>query len=109
MAQGSLIALAVLGLAACTTPAPKAPTVVAQAEASQPIGSHMPDGEQDLCKARDLQWLVGRSKAEIPVPVDVVSRRVVCTSCAVTMDFSPYRLNIFFNEQTGVVEQVRCG
>lgn len=83
--------------------------MVAEAEASQPVGSHMPDGEADLCKARDLQWLVGKNKREIPVPVDVVNRRVVCTSCAVTMDYSPYRQNIFFNAQTEIVEQVRCG
>lgn len=98
-------------LGACSTPAatPPAPVVVAQAEASQPVGSHMPGGEADLCKAADLQWLVGKNKREIPVPVDVVNRRVVCTSCAVTMDYSPYRQNIFFNAQTEIVEQVRCG
>ncbi|CAN5145236.1 hypothetical protein BH10PSE1_BH10PSE1_35350 [soil metagenome] len=83
--------------------------MVAEAEASRPVGSHMPDGEGDLCKANDLQWLVGKNKREIPVPVDVVNRRVVCTSCAVTMDYSPYRQNIFFNAQTEIVEQVRCG
>lgn len=69
----------------------------------------MPDGEGDLCKAGELQWLVGKNKREIPVPVDVVNRRVVCTTCAVTMDYSPYRQNIFFNAQTEIVEQVRCG
>jgi len=101
----------VLMLGGCSTPTPTspAPAVVEQAEATQPVGSHMPDSEADLCKAADLQWLVGRNKREIPVPVDVVNRRVVCTTCTVTMDFSPYRQNIFFNAQTEVVEQVRCG
>ena len=56
-----------------------------------------------------MQWLVGKPKTEIPVPVDVVNRRVTCTTCPVTEDFSPHRLNIFFNDQTGLVEQVRCG
>jgi len=56
-----------------------------------------------------MQWLVGKPKTEIPVPVDVVNRRVACTTCPVTDDFSPYRLNIFFNEQTQIIEQVRCG
>ena len=65
--------------------------------------------EADMCKANDLQWLVGKSKSQIPVPVDVVNRRVACTTCPVTQDYSPYRLNIFFNPQTDVVEQVRCG
>jgi len=83
---------------------------VAVAEATQPVGTRMPQSaDADLCKANDLQYLVGKPKAEIPVPVDVVNRRVVCTSCPVTEDFSPYRVNIFFNAQTDVVELVRCG
>ncbi|MEQ7155349.1 hypothetical protein [Brevundimonas aurifodinae] len=116
MGKGGLIAaplLASLFLAACSsTPdvadAP-APAVVEQAERNPPVGSRMPEGEQDLCKARDLQYLVGRHRNEIPVPVEVVNRRVVCTTCPVTMDFSPYRLNIFYNAETEIVEQVRCG
>jgi len=69
----------------------------------------MPNGDQDLCRARALQSLVGRHRNEIPVPVEVVNRRVVCTTCPVTQDFSPYRLNIFYNAETEIVEQVRCG
>lgn len=83
--------------------------VVAVAEANQPVGTRMPDTEADLCKAREHQYLVGKPKSEIPVPVEVVNRRVVCTTCPVTMDFSPYRLNFFFNAETDLVEQVRCG
>ena len=56
-----------------------------------------------------MQWLVGRSRRDIPVPVDVVNRRVACTTCPVTEDYSPYRLNIFYNAQTSVVERVSCG
>jgi hypothetical protein len=101
-------------LGACSsTPAPRAetpaPSVVEQAENNQPVGSRMPDGDEDLCKANELQYLVGRHRNEIPVPVEVVNRRVVCTTCPVTMDYSPYRLNIFYNAETEIVEQVRCG
>lgn len=63
----------------------------------------------DMCKAGELQWLVGKPRTEIPVPVDVVTRRVVCSTCPVTEDYSPYRLNIFYNQQTGIVERVSCG
>ena len=52
---------------------------------------------------------MGKPKTEIPVPVDVSDRRVVCTTCPVTEDYNPYRLNIFFDEETGVVERVSCG
>lgn len=98
-------------LAGCATPVEEtpAPVVVAIAELNQPVGTKMPDTDADLCKAGDLQWLVGKPKAEIPVPVDVVNRRVVCTTCPVTEDYSPYRLNVFFNDETDLVEQIRCG
>ena len=76
---------------------------------SQPVGSRPTDPTADLCKAGEMQWLVGKPKGDIPVPVDVVNRRVTCTTCPVTEDYSPHRLNIFFNEQTGLVDQVRCG
>jgi hypothetical protein len=100
-------------LAACSSTPPagsaSAPAVLDRAEANQPVGSRMPAGEGDLCKAADFQYLVGKHRNEIPVPVEVVNRRVVCTTCPVTMDFSPYRLNIFYNARSEVVEQVRCG
>lgn len=116
MAKGGLTATLLVGLAlaGCSTPAPKAPragpapTVVEQAEQNQPVGTHMPQGD-DLCHAAQFQYLVGKNRREIPVPVEVVNRRVVCSTCPVTMDYSPYRLNIFFNAQTEVVETVRCG
>lgn len=114
MAKGGLILAATVGLlAACETSnvsdAP-APVAVEIAEQNQPIGTKMPsDFDGDLCKANDHQSLVGKPRTEIPVPVDVVNRRVVCTTCPVTEDYSPYRLNIFFNAETDIVEQVRCG
>lgn len=74
------------------------------------VGSRMPTGQTtDICKAGEMQYLVGKPKTDIPVPVDVVNRRVTCTTCPVTEDFSPYRLNIFFDQDTGIIEQVRCG
>lgn len=86
-----------------------APRAVEIAEQNQPVGTRMPQTDTDLCKAGELQWLIGRPRTEIPVPVEVINRRVTCTSCPVTEDYSPYRLNIFYNSQTDLVEQVRCG
>lgn len=116
MGKGGLRAgtiLAALALAACSS-TPEVvesppPAAVEQAEIRQPVGSRMPDVDQDLCGARELQSLVGRHRTQIPVPVEVVNRRVACTTCPVTLDYSPYRLNIFYNAATGLVEQVRCG
>lgn len=64
---------------------------------------------RDQCGAADLQWLVGRSRTEIPVPVNPYARRVTCTTCALTEDYSPTRLNILFDQESGRVETVRCG
>lgn len=109
LVAGGLIAAFALG--ACSTPAAEAPAeaVVVAAEQNQPIGTRMPQTSADLCKAGELQWLVGKPRTEIPVPVEVVNRRVACTTCPVTEDYSPYRLNIFYDQETGLVETVRCG
>lgn len=102
--------MAVVG---CTTPQPAdapAPRAVEAAEVNRPIGDRTPDAPgADMCRAGEMQWLIGRPRTEIPVPVDVVSRRVTCTTCPVTQDYSPSRLNIFYNSQTSIVEVVRCG
>lgn len=98
-------------LAGCSTPASEAlaPAVVARAERTRPVGDRNPPAEADLCGASELQWLVGRPRTEIPVPVQVVNRRVACTTCPISEDYSAYRLNIFYNEDTNLVESVRCG
>jgi hypothetical protein len=111
--------MASAGLAACggadaartspQAPTGPAPAIVADAAAQPAIGSRLPTLDSDICRARDLQWLVGRPRTEIPVPVDVINRRVACTTCPVTEDYSPYRLNIFYDQQTGLVTEVRCG
>ncbi|MFN5618247.1 MAG: I78 family peptidase inhibitor [Brevundimonas sp.] len=35
--------------------------------------------------------------------------RVTCTTCPVTMDYNPGRLNILYDRDTGVVREVKCG
>lgn len=63
----------------------------------------------DQCGATPLQHLVGQPRTEIPVPVDVTSRRVTCTECPLTEDYSAGRLNILFNRDTGLIERIYCG
>jgi hypothetical protein len=79
--------------------APSAPAPVASAPVAPP----------DQCSARDLQYLIGKPRSEIPVPADPSRRRVTCTTCPVTMDYSPTRLNILFDAQTGIIKEVKCG
>lgn len=103
-----------MAVAACSSTAPAsdapAPRALEEAQQNQPVGTRNPQSATaDVCRAGEMQYLVGKPKTDIPVPVDVVNRRVTCTTCPVTEDFSPYRLNIFFNERTQIIEQVRCG
>ena len=80
---------------ALQTPAPAAPP----ADRAPP----------DACGAAALAHLVGRPRTEIPVPVNPGQRRVVCDTCPVTKDYSPWRLNIFYDQRTGVITKVSCG
>jgi len=68
-----------------------------------------PAGEGDLCRASEYQWLVGRQKDQIPAKPDGAVWRIACTACPVTMDFNAARMNIFFDKDTEVIKQVRCG
>jgi len=64
---------------------------------------------RDQCGASELQRLVGHPRTEIPVPIDPNRQRVACTTCPVTDDFNPARLNFFFDAGTGKIRQIRCG
>lgn len=63
----------------------------------------------DTCGASKLQYLVGKPKEEAPVPADLSKRRVYCSSCIITMDYRPDRLDIVFDKDTGAVTAVKCG
>jgi hypothetical protein len=63
----------------------------------------------DACGAAAHQYLVGKNRSEIPVPVDPRNRRVYCSSCPVTMDYNPRRLNIVYDQGSGNVTEVKCG
>jgi hypothetical protein len=63
----------------------------------------------DACGASEYQYLVGRPRTEVPVPVEPKLQRVACLTCPVTLDYNPRRLNIFFDAETGVIKEVRCG
>lgn len=67
-----------------------------------------PDGA-DACGASRYQHLVGRPRSAIPAEPAGATWRIACTSCPITMDYSPARLNIFYDEETQIVEEVRCG
>ena len=113
MKTQSILLLALLTVASCVAPEGPAPTTPGQAaDAERPPARGRPPAPKasgDTCGARALQSLIGRPRAEIPVPVDLSRRRVTCTTCPVTLDFNPERLNILYDRETGIVRQVKCG
>lgn len=103
----SALTLALLTLAACSTP--PEPAVTPPVAVALPIIPPAPLLIVDECGAAGLQHLVGRPRTEIPVPVRPEMQRVACTTCPVTMDHAPNRLNFFFDAATGLIRDVRCG
>lgn len=103
------LGLALLVAACSTAPEDTDPTPPPPPVSPAPAPKPAPAPVRDQCGAWELQHLVGRPRSEIPVPVDPRRQRVACTTCPVTMDFSAERLNFFFDAQTGIIREVRCG
>jgi hypothetical protein len=113
---GGLVATLVVVLGACTepsAPAPAAPPIAAAAPTPAPPppapAPVAPPAPKDACGAADLQYLIGRPRTEIPVPVDPGRRRVACTTCPMTQDYSPTRQTILYDAGTGLIKEVKCG
>lgn len=62
------------------------------------------------CKAGDYQEYVGRNRSTIPAdaPAGRIFR-VLCSSCAATMDYRDNRVNFTYDDKTNVVTRVSCG
>ena len=91
-----MLSLAAAGLlAAC------APTAGGDDPAASPSAS--------ACKADQYQRLVGTNRSQLPQQPAGETWRVTCTTCPVTMDYNERRLNIVYDEATGVIRQVKCG
>ena len=100
-----LIPSAIIGgamavMAAC---APQ-PATAPEAPAAQPDG----DSPAWRCDADDARSLIGSHVGAVTFPQDS-NVRIACTTCAVTQDYQENRLNLFFDQETGVIERVTCG
>jgi hypothetical protein len=114
----AIAAAALLAGCAPTYPiAPKpaeAPTpfqpVVAPPEPAPHSPIPRPDAPaRDQCGAADLQGLIGHPRREVPVPLDPNRQRVACRGCPITDDDDPGRLNFFFDADSGLIREIRCG
>lgn len=61
------------------------------------------------CRAEQYSRYIGRHRSELPPRPSNEIWRVTCTTCAVTMDYISNRLNILYDQSTGVIREVRCG
>lgn len=126
-------ALVLIGLAAALTAcAPSTPARQAPRASAPPISQPLPPPSRyatptpyvtaapsaqprppataaDACGAAAHEYLVGKNRSEIPIPVNPALRRVSCTTCPVTLEFNPRRLNIIFDQASGNVTEVKCG
>jgi Peptidase inhibitor I78 family len=94
MTQSYLLLAGVVLLAACV---PQGPDRMPPEPA--------PDG---ACGAPGLQGLVGQPESVLATMKFGVPTRIIQPGMAVTMDYSPDRLNIWIGED-GSIESVTCG
>ncbi|ADU14661.1 proteinase inhibitor i78 [Asticcacaulis excentricus] len=103
---------ALLLLAACSTPIPAPVSPPSPPPVSRPTPQKPPEFkpvDTDKCEAKGLQYLVGKPRTQIPVPLEPSKRRVLCSTCAATMDYRADRQTIIFDTDTGIIKSVTCG
>ncbi|WP_312166030.1 peptidase inhibitor I78 [Phenylobacterium sp.] len=104
-----VVGAALIALSACADNPPVPPPAPPNPAPTPPPPPPPPPREPDQCGAADAQKYVGGPRTEIPVPVLPNLQRVACTTCPMTMDFNPRRLNFLYDAATGVVKEVKCG
>lgn len=60
------------------------------------------------CDAAGARSLIGSHVGAVSFPAGA-NVRVVCTTCPTTKDLRPDRLNVRFDEATGIIRSVDCG
>ena len=90
-------------------PPPPAYHPPAQPPAQSPVKPAFKPLANDTCGANDLQYLIGKPRTDIPVPLQPSSRRVVCSTCVTTQEYRADRQTIVFDTDTGLIKSVTCG
>ena len=60
------------------------------------------------CGAEAARSLIGSHVGAVSFPQGA-NVRIVCTTCPTTKDLRPDRLNVRFDQATGIIERVDCG
>ena len=105
---GGVLAAAVM-VASCSSAPPPAPLPPPETPVAPPPVAIAPPQPKDQCGMVEAKAFIGKNRTELPAAVDPTRWRVACTTCPVTMDFRPDRLNILFDAETGRVKEVKCG
>lgn len=108
MILGATLAGALLAAACSSSPSP-APLPAPETPVAPPPVAIAPAQPKDQCGMDEARAFVGKNRNDLPAALDPSRWRVACTTCPVTMDFRPDRLNILFDADTGVVKEVKCG
>lgn len=83
-------------------------TGIAILAACAPVETPEPGPQPWRCNAADARSLVGSHIGAVTFPRDAVVRNV-CTTCSATEDYRSERLNLRFEEATGIIRSVDCG
>jgi hypothetical protein len=76
--------------------------------ACAPVESPTTEPVPRRCDAEASRSLIGTHVGAVTFPADA-NVRVVCTTCPTTRDLRPDRLNVRFDQATGIIERVDCG
>lgn len=60
------------------------------------------------CDAEGAKSLIGSHRGAVTFAQEA-DVRFVCTTCSATEDYRPDRLNVRFEEATGIIRSVDCG
>jgi hypothetical protein len=91
------------------TPAADASTPTTPETPAAPASPTVPTGADDTCGAASYAWLIGENRSKIPATPPGKTVRVLCTTCPMTMDFNAGRVNIVYDEKSGIVGRIGCG
>ncbi len=111
----SLMLFACANTAKQPTPAPVAATATygpassVASEAPEPGPPPPPRPAPDQCGLDELRGTVGKSRLQIPIPIEPGRRQVICDTCPRTREFIAGRQTVLFDAKTGLVTSVSCG
>lgn len=73
-----------------------------------PVADPVAGPGPERCDADGARSLIGSHVGAVSFPAGA-NVRIVCTTCPTTRDYRPDRLNVRFDQETGIIRSVDCG